>query len=204
MGFFQNLFGNKFPKKEIRKLSHPRDLLEGDIVKVGFVNQSNISNQEFEVSQTNYYIYDNIKYPEYILKSRSGNIVYLMVEEEDGEECLAFSKKLPKSQIHDLIDEEKLNNIFKKGTGLKVSVDSKKLTDLEDWLVSSYTKTDDNVKGYFKKRTEEESEEFRSYLLTDKSDEYAVEIEKYKTNEVEISITAYHDISVIEEMWPKN
>jgi hypothetical protein len=204
MGFFQKLFGGNSSSKEIRKLSHPRDLLEGDIIKVGFTSQDNLSNQEFLISQTNYYIYDNIEYPEYVLKNKSGDIAYLMVEEEDGDEYLSFSKKLTKSQLPDLIDEGNLSAIFKKGTGLKVSIESGKLPELSEWLTSNYTKTDDNIKGYFKKASSGASEGFTSYLLTDKSDKYAIEIEKYKTNETEISATVYHDISVIEEMWPHN
>lgn len=200
-GFFNRLFGTKPAAKKLRTLSHPRSLEVGDIIKIGYNKQVGLSGQEFQVFKANSYVYDGISYPEFILKDRSDNIVFLMIEEEDGEECLAFSKKLTRSQIADLISEDVMNSIFKKGTGLKVAI-ANKPHDLEGWFVNHYVKTEDNVKGAFVKDAANES--FTSYLLTDKSDEYALEIEKYASNEVEISVTAYHEISAIEEMWPKN
>ena len=41
-----------------------------------------------------------------------------------------------------------------------------------------------------------------SYLLTDPSDEYALEIEVYGENEIELSATVYHDIDMIDEPLP--
>lgn len=200
-GFFKKLFGGNSTEKKVRTLSHPRNLAEGDIIKVGFNSQLGLSGQEFQVFKVNSYVYDGINYPEFILKDRADNILFLMVEEEDGEECLAFSKKLTKSQATDLISEDILSSIFKKGTGLKVAI-ANKPDALEGWLVNNYIKTEDNVKGSFSKDGANES--FTSYLLTDKSDEFALEIERYASNEVEMSVTAYHEISAIEELWPKN
>ncbi|MDA9817843.1 hypothetical protein N9C35_02245 [Flavobacteriaceae bacterium] len=197
-GFFGKLFGNKKP--EIRKLSHPRDLQEGDIIKLSFLDQDDISGQEFQISQVNNYLYDGISYPELILKGKSSKPISMMVEEEDGEEYLAFSKKLSKSQAVNLLGED-LDKIIKKGTGFKISITNKPEA-LEQWLANKYSKTEDNVKGSFVKGNI--SENFTSYLLTDSSDEYALEIEKYDSNEIEVSVTIYHDFTAIEEMWPKN
>jgi hypothetical protein len=207
MSFFKNLFGAKV--KPSRTLSHPRDLRLGDIIKFKFLSQEDLSGKTFEISQINTYVYDNEFYPEYILKDQSSNIIYLMVEEEDGEEYLALSKKVTKSQISDILPQEQLEKIFKKGIGTKAKPASKP-EGLEEWLVDSYTETDDNVKGSYTKGDARVSgasnsyQEFKSHTLVDKSDTYALEIEVYSSNEIELSATIYHEISEIEEMWVGN
>jgi hypothetical protein len=208
--FFKRLFGSE-KKVEIRKLSHPRDLRTGDIIKFCHLSLSDVSEKEFEVSQVNTYIYESINYPEFILKDRSNNIIYMMVEEEDGEEYLALSKKIKKSQITEVIDQAQLNKILKPGIGSKITIASK-AEGLEDWLADKYTKTDDAIKGSFVKGDTRyppkegigKQEKFSSHTLVDKSEEYALEIEFYASGETELSVTAYLDLKEIEEMWPGN
>ncbi|MBT4921573.1 MAG: hypothetical protein HON23_00995 [Rickettsiales bacterium] len=207
MSFFKNLFGAK--TKPIRNLSHPKDLQVGDIIKFKFLSQEDLSGKTFGISQINTYVYDNEFYPEYVLKDTSSNIIYLMVEEEDGEGYLALSKKITKSKISDILPQEQLEKILKKGIGTKVKVGSRP-EGLEDWLVDSYTETDDNVKGSYIKGdarvsgSSHNAQTFKSHTLVDKSDTYALEIEVYSSNEIELSATIYHDLSEIEEMWVGN
>ncbi|MDQ7004693.1 MAG: hypothetical protein Q9N67_07175 [Ghiorsea sp.] len=208
-GFFSRLFGGGDKAKVERRLRHPRDLLVGDIIKFSYLKQHDLSAQQFEVAQINTYVYGGLDYPELVLKDRSGNIVYLMVEEEDGEEYLALSKKVKKAQIREVISQEDLDAVMQRGTGTKVKVASQP-EGLEQWLTKKYRETDDNVKGSFVKgdmRTlsaEEgrRQERFTSHTLVDKSDKYALEIEIYETGEIELSVTVYHDIDDIDEMWP--
>jgi len=203
------MLGGGDEKKEVRRLSHPRDLRVGDIIKFRYLNQSDVSGKEFEVSLINTYIYGGLCYPELILKDRASNIIYMTVEEEDGEEYLALSKKVGKTKIAEVLDQSQLDNVLRRGTGSKITIQSKP-EGLEEWLVEKYIETDDNVKGAFVKgdarylSNEEvnKREKFSSHTLVDKSDEYALEIEVYETGETELSVTVYHDIEEIEEMWP--
>ena len=204
MNFLKNLFGNK-KESNNRTLSHPRGLKQGDIIKFKFLAQEDLSGKTFEVSQVNSYIYDNEYYPEYVLKDQSSNIVYLMVEEEDGEEYLALSKKIKKSQINEVLTQDQLDLIFKKGIGTKITINAIP-ESLTEWLVNSYVETEDNIKGEYVKGDAREkndniNQKFTSYSLTDSSDEYAIEIEIYASNEIELSATIYHEITEIEEMW---
>ncbi len=209
MSFFKNLFGSGDGKPKARRLSHPRDLRAGDIIKFRYINQSDVSGKEFEVSQINTYIYGDLCYPELILKDRSGNIIYLMVEEEDGEEYLALSKKVGKGNVSDVLSQEQLDEITQRGTGTKVTV-ANKPEGFDEWLVSDYKEVEDGVKGAFIKGDARylsnaeinQQEKFSSHTLVDKSDEYAIEIELYNTGEVELSATVYLEINEIEEMWP--
>ena len=194
----------------MRKLSHPRDLRTGDIIKFQYLDQSDISGKEFEVSQINTYIYDDeLCYPELVLKDRSGGLLYLMVEEEDGEESLAITKKISKARVYDVLSAKDMEAVLKGGLGVKINIASKP-ENLEEWLVGDYTKIADSVQGEFVKgdarhlsfEALEKRESFSSYTLEDDDGDYALEIEVYGTGETELGVTVYHDIGEIEEMWP--
>lgn len=207
MGLLQRLFGGGEQADAPRRLSHPRDLRSGDIIKFRFLDQPDISGNEFEVSQINTYIYGDLCYPELVLKDRVGHLVYLMVEEEDGEEYLALSKKVNKADVNELLPNAV--EIMARGTGTKVEI-TQKPEGFETWLVNKYEEVDDNVKGAFVKGdarylSDEElnrQERFTSHIIEDKEGEFALELEIYDTGETELSVTVYHDINEIEEMWP--
>lgn len=209
MSFLKALFGASAPAENHRRLDHPRDLQAGDIIKFGYLPQKDLSNTEFEVTMVNTYIYGDMCYPELILKDRAGNIVYLMVEDEDGEEYLGISRKIPKSQADTLFDPSAIEQVQKKGTGGVLTL-AEIPEEYANWLVARYKECDDNVKGAFVRgdvrflplQEIRQQERFTSYILIDKEDEHAVEIERYETNELEISVTVYHEIEAIEEMWP--
>lgn len=207
MSFFKRLLEGK-KKAGPRLLSHPRDLHQGDLIKFKFLSQEELSGKTFEISQVNTYSYDDEIYPEYVLKDNSSNIIYLMVEEEDGEEYLALSKKIKKSQIHEILTQEQLDIVAKKGRGAKITPNSIP-SNLSEWLVKSYIETESNIKGSYvkedaRKGTDHPHHNFTSYTLTDSSDEYAIEIEVYSSNEIEVSATIYHEVSEIEDMWVGN
>jgi len=206
VGFFGKLFGAG-KSNETRRLTHPCELRKGDFVKFGIVPQPEVSGQTFEVYKVNTYSYGSIDYPEMILKDSVGNIIFMMIEEEDGEEYVALSKKVPKAQIREILPQEALDWIFEKGTGTQWGLDKKVVPEgFSRWVAAKYTETDEE-QGRFSKgdaRAEQAGgdELFKSYTLTDPSDEYALELEVYGQNEVELSTTVYHDISVIEEILP--
>jgi hypothetical protein len=209
MSFFNRLFGSRDDKPKTRRLSHPRDLRSGDIIKFRYIDQSDVSGQEFEISQINTYMHGDLCYPELILKDRCGNIIYMMVEEEDGEEYLALSKKVVKAKVNDLIAPNDMTAIQARGNGTCVTIATKP-EDFEEWLVNTYRKVDSHVKGAFVKGdarylSNEEinrQERFTSHVLEDAEGEYALEVAVYETGETELSVTVYRDISEIEEMWP--
>lgn len=207
MSFFKSLFGLGNKGSAVRKLSHPRDLRAGDIIKFHFIDQPDVSGQQFEVALINTYLYGDLCYPELVLKDRSGHIIYMMVEEEDGEEYLALSKKVKKAEISHFIPD--LDSIITPGTGAKITIPAKP-EGFTEWLSNSYQKVDDSVKGSFVKgdarylsnEAMSRREHFTAYVLEDDESEYALEVEKYQTGEVELSVTVYQDINAIEELWP--
>lgn len=205
-GFFKSLFGGGEPKKE-RRLSHPRDLQKGDFLTFQYLPQSELSSKTFEVYKVNTYDYDGVDYPEMILKDREGNTFFMMIEEEDGEEYIGLSKKVPKAQIRDILPQEALDKIFRRGTGTAWGLENKDMPEeFREWLANKYIETDEDSASFSKGDSRKGStggvENFKSYTLTDPTDEYALEIEVYGENEIELSATVYHGINVIEEILP--
>ncbi len=192
-----------------RRLTHPRDIRTGDILKFAYLPQAELSNKEFEVAQINTYIYGNLCYPEIVLKGRAGELFYMMVEEEDGDEYLGICKKIPKPDFESVIGVEALEKILQKGLGGNLKL-AWKLAGFEDWLVNNYAEVDDKVVGSFVKGdarylSDEEmlrQEKFESYILEDKSGEFSIEIEVYASGEIEACATIYHELTALEEMWP--
>ena len=209
--FMKKMFGGSDAAdgKRERKLRHPRDLRPGDIIKFSFMDNQDLSGRQFEVTQINSYLYDGLHYPELILKDTQGNIVYLMMEEEDGEECVSISKKIARSQIRKVIEQDDLDKVLKKGTGASIDVASVP-EGLDQWLASTYTETEEATGFFVKGDTRDPNhsgggrEKFKSYTLIDDSDEYALEIEVYGKEELEMCATVYLEVGDIDEMWPGN
>ncbi len=210
MSFFKRLFGMSSDRPEVRKLEHPRDLRLGDIIKFRYMDQKDISGREFEVAQVNSYTYGGLIYPEFVLKDRDSQIIYMMIEEEDGEECLSLSKKVDKAKVFEIIPEDKMASLKTQKGRLSLEL-AQKLQGFEDWTTSQYHVVDRNVKGAFVKGdmrfadpdvAPPPKERFVSYLLEDPEGEFALEVEVYETGETELSVTVYNDIDEIDEMWP--
>lgn len=211
LSFFKNLFSSSKEQEITRVLSHPSHLRTGDIIKFKLLDQTELSGIQFEVSQINTYIYGDICYPELILKDNSNNVFYLMTEEEDGEEYLAISKKVGRGSVSEILNQSQIDEIRERGTGTKVNI-SQKPSGFDQWLVRNYKEVDDSVEGSFIKGdarylSDEQiskREHFLSHTLLSDDEEFALELEFYKTGEVELSATIYLEIDQIEEMWPAN
>lgn len=209
MGFLARLFGDSDTKPQARRLHHPRDLQAGDIIKFRFMDQSDIGGKEFEVEQINTYLYGNMGYPELVLKDRSGAIIYMMLEDEDGEEYIALSRKISRAKLADVLSPEQLKDMEHGIFGVTFSFDDMPHIYTE-WMTAKYRKTEGNVKGGFLKgdaRTMsmdaiERHERFTSHICEDQEGDYALELECYESGEKELSVTVYHEFSTIEEMWP--
>ncbi len=205
MSLLKLIFGRKSSEPVMRRLTHPRDLKAGDIVRFSHLPQPELSNAEFEVSIVNTYRYGQIDYPELVLKDRAGGIVYLMVEEEDGEEYCGISRKIPKAAMHELFTPEAVQQMMDAPRGEKIAPDAQ--DGFAEWMAKKYTKTEHEVLGAFIKgdtRTDAAGgqERFTSYIFEDKGGDYALELEYYDTGELELCVTVYHELSAIAEMWP--
>ena len=207
MKWLKALFGGSDEPKT-RQLTHPDQLRAGDIIQFKYMDLTETSGKTFEVHQVNTYIYGEMCYPELVLKDREGLLLYAMVEDEDGDEFLALSKKISKAQLPDTLDQQTLEALQTQGLGYQVC--PKAPEGFANWLQNSY-KTVDQIKGAYVKGDARDLSEaefqkrdyFSSYLLETPDEEYAMELEVYTSGEMELCATRYFDLEEIEYMWPK-
>lgn len=205
------IFKNPFKKKSFKRLEHPKDLMIGDIVKFSFLSQPDLSNKKFEVVEINTYDFKHEVSTQFSLKGEGGNIIFLVVENEDGEESLSVSKSISRKVVKKLFKEKDFAGIFNNGTGVDIERIAE-LDDLEGWTAPYYVCGTAGKSGYFHKgdyrgkelpKYEDDSEGLDYYLLSSEEDEFAIEAEVYENGETEVCVTAYLENSSIEEMWPK-
>ncbi len=193
-----------------RVVSHPADLAKGDIIVFGYSDILELTENQFQISKVNTYMYGDMAYPELVLKDRSKNIIYMMVEDEDGEEYLAISKKIPKNMVNDIISKEDIQQIVKGEFSGDIKLKAKPIGMQPEWFEYEYKLVDRNVKGSFilgdaRLLSDEEmkkQQRFNSYIFEDSTSEFALEVEVYETGEVELSVTIYADLEEIKEIWP--
>ncbi|MFQ5535406.1 MAG: hypothetical protein ACE5EM_11360 [Sphingomonadales bacterium] len=212
MGVFDTLFRGRGKEDQRSALEHPRDLQLGDIVKFGFVAQADLSNSRFEVTAINTYDWRDGTDTVFILKGERGNIVWVQVVEEDGDEHLAISRKMTRAQVETLFDPEAFATVFEEGAGTEL--DARAVPDgFENWTAARYAEMEDCTPGYYHEgdyrarelpKYEDEATGLDYYLLIDDSEQFAIEIEVYTAGDTEVSATIYLEPNVIDELWPAN
>ncbi|MDQ6993068.1 MAG: hypothetical protein Q9M31_06295 [Mariprofundus sp.] len=211
MGWFKNLFGKgEGEPREPRSLNHPGALDVGDIIKMSFLDQTDLSNKRLEVQAVNSYDFGADPEISFTLKGESGELFFLTLCRDNGEEKLSFSKMMKRSQVIKLFDEHAFGQLFNEGADTHLERQSIP-AGFEEWTASHYVEEEDCLKGYYYKgdyreqpfpRFEDESAGIEYYLLEDPDKAFAIEVEVYASGETEVSATLYLGLSAIEEMWP--
>jgi len=212
MTWLGNLFGKKSGEVEAaRSLTHPSQLNSGDIIKMAFLNQQDLSAERLEVTDVNTYDFGNQAEPSFTLKNDSGDVFFLSVKNDNGQECLSISKMLKRKKVLSLFDEADFAAVFNAGSGIQLSRRDDIPSSLQEWTASQYVEEQDCRNGYyyegdFRNRSlpqyEKDSCGLQYYLLEDANGDFAIEIEVYSDGETEVSATVYLPLTSIEEMWP--
>jgi len=212
MAWLGKLFGKggKGDAETIRPLNHPSELDKGDIIKLSFLDQQDLSNKRFEVDDVNTYDFKGEQSTSFTLKGESGEIVFLSVERKNGKEYLAFSRLLKRSEVLELFDEQDFASVFDEGANTRLERRAAPAS-FEDWTAAQYVEEEDCSQGYYHEgdyrnrslpRFEDESSSLEYYLLQDPHGDFAIGIEVYESGETEVSAIIYLDIPTIAELWP--
>lgn len=212
MSWLGGLFGKKDDESEaVRSLTHPSQLRAGDVIKLSFLDQQDLSAQRLEVTDVNTYDFDNKPYPSFTLKNDAGKVFFLSVEDDNGEEHLVISKVLKRNEVLSLFDEAAFSRVFNAGAGIKLNRRNDFPSKLEEWTAPMYAEEQDCTNGYYHEgdyrnrslpQYEKDSCGLQYYLLEDPDENYAIEIEVYADGETEVSVAAYLPMTSVEEMWP--
>jgi len=211
-GFFSK--DKKGDSEPVRSsLGHPSQLDKGDIIKLSFLNQQELSGQRLEVTDVNTYDFENRAKPSFTLKNDAGDAFSLSVCEDNGEQKLSFSRLLKRKKVLALFDEAAFAGVFAAGAGITLNrnAESDIPQSLLEWTAPQYVEEVDCSSGYYHEgdyrnkplpEYEKDASGLEYYLLEDPDGEFAIEIEVYADGETEVSATVYLPMTTIEEMWP--
>jgi hypothetical protein len=97
-----NFFKSK--KAPERQLSRAQDLKKGDMFSVidSFAYPAWLKGQTLRVIDVQTYQYQHRSDTEFVLETNSGQVVFLQVEQDDGEECAHFSIKIQRNEVEEI------------------------------------------------------------------------------------------------------
>ncbi|MDH5256364.1 MAG: hypothetical protein OEX07_00085 [Gammaproteobacteria bacterium] len=208
-GLFKSFFNND-DKKEARTLEHPRDLNKGDIIKFDFMPQSELSNNQFQVTDVNTYDFEDRKLTEFTLKGSAPEAIYLTVDESGDEPFLSFSRKINRNIVEQIFDLDEFANIFDSedpATLNRISAPE----NLENWTTDKYLQEVYAEGGYYHKGdyrnknvpdNENDGDDFEYYMLIGNKRQFVIEAEVYDGGETDIIISVRRPLTDIEEMFP--
>ena len=208
-GFVKSFF-NKDEKKEPRTLEHPRDLDKGDIIKFDFMPQSDLSNNQFQVTDVNTYDFEDRKLTEFTLKGDAAASVYLTIDETGDEPFLSFSRKINRNIVEQIFDMDEFAAIFDTEDPATLKRTSEP-ADLENWTTDTYLQEIYAEGGYYHKgdyrnktipADESEGDDFEYYMLIGNKRQFVIEAEVYDGGETDIIVSIRRPLTDIEEMFP--
>ncbi|MFT5163665.1 MAG: hypothetical protein ACI9FJ_002262 [Alteromonadaceae bacterium] len=208
---FSKLFKKKQP--EVRQLNHPRDLNVGDMIQLidSFAFPPELKGQTLRVAAVNTYQYKYENEFELVLKGEGKQTIFLVVENDDGQEWANFSIKVERQDVEDLFGLDQFADIF----DLDELVSIKRLNDVkafERWTTKTYTQSAQPSTGYFYEQdyrsktipefVEDGGEPVECINLADPDDSFSVNIEIWDDGQTDVSLTLSRPLSDIVDLFP--
>lgn len=209
------MFSKFFKKKqpEVRQLNHPRDLNSGDMVQLidSFALPPELKGQTLRVAAINTYQYQYENEFELVLKGDSNRSIFLLVENDDGEEWANFSIKIQRQDVDDLFGLDQFAGVFDS----EALVTIKRINEakgFERWTGDSYTQSSQPSNGYFYEKdyrhqsipeyTEDGGEPVECITLSAPDDDFSINIEIWEDGETDVSLTISRPLTDIIDLFP--
>lgn len=216
-GFFKS---KKAPE---RQLNHASDLRQGDMFTVidSFAYPSWLKGQTLKVASVQTYQYQGGADFEYVLESESGKVVFLQIEQDDGEEFAHFSIKIQRNDVDDIFTLDEFARIFDEEQLTQIETRAKP-AEFQNFLANSYQQDEAPYVCYFyntdyrgKSLPVYQDERYQDTCYQDKSGEvcevialtspdekHSINIEIWDGGETEVSLTLTRPISDIVDLFP--
>ncbi|WP_199609275.1 hypothetical protein [Flocculibacter collagenilyticus] len=208
-GFF------KSKKKPERQLTHPSELKVDDMLTVidSFAYPSWLKGQTLKVTDVQTYQYQHSAEYEFVLESESGNVAFLQIEREDGEEFANFSIKIQRSDVDAIFTLDEFARIFDEDGLTQIKV-ANKPEKFERFLANTYQQSEAPYVCYYHEkdyrnlslpRYQDESGEPCEVIHLESEDEnHSINIEIWDGGETEVSLTISRPINDIVDLFPGN
>jgi hypothetical protein len=209
------MFSKFFKKKAapIRVLEHPKDLVKGDMLQMmdSFALPPQLKGQTLHLVDVNTYQYEYANEYEYVLKGDTGGSIFLVVENNDGEEWANFSLKISRNDVENLFGLDQFAEIFD-SEDLVTIKRIKDVDGFERWTTDTYVQESHPSTGYFyeadyrgktvPKDVEDGGEPVECINLSDPDDSFSIGIEVWDDGETDISLTLSRPLSDIVDLFP--
>ncbi|CAM4065817.1 hypothetical protein [Pseudoalteromonas byunsanensis] len=206
---------NFFKKKTVptRQLTEPSQLKVGDMLTLidSFAYPKWLKGQSLRVVAVHTYQYQYGAEYEMVLENQSGQVVFLQIEQEDGEQWANFSIKVQREDVDDIFTLDEFARIFDEDSLTQISVVNAP-ERFSQFLGNSYQQTQAPFVCYFHQRDfrqqtlpqfeQEGGEPCEIITLASDDDKHSLNIEIWDGGETDVSLTLSRPISDIVELFP--
>ncbi len=208
---FKKLFG--FGDKQTpRELTSVNQLEQRDIItfKHRQILPENLQGSSFEVTNVASYQYDDGSVKELTLSNEHNISYFISLEDNDGDAKIVLSRKLPRSQVLSLFNEDDFAQLWEPGychlTTQKVP------PELTGWVTDGYQQTINEGEAYFYNREMQDSsasayqdddgEPLRYHECEGRDDHYGLTVEVWADGTTDVAIAIYCPIDIIDAFHP--
>ena len=208
------MFGFFKSKKPVeRQLTHASQLKTGDMLTLidSFAYPNWLKGQTLKVTDVQTYQYQHSAEYEFVLESESGNVVFLQIEREDGEEFANFSIKIQRDDVAEIFTLDEFARIFDEEALTHITT-AQTPEAFERFLASSYQQSEAPYVCYFHNKDyrqlslpryqDESGEPCEVISLVSDDENHSINIEIWEGGETEISLTLSRPISDIVDLFP--
>jgi hypothetical protein len=205
---FKNLFSKN--KEDTRKLEKPEQLRAGDILvfKYREVLPVHVREKNMAVEKVAGYEYEGGVSKEITLKDEDGNVFFMAISKEDGEEELCLSVQISRQDTLTLFSEDAIAHLWEAEF---VTLEAQaEIPQLDGWYTGKYHQTIKEQPAYYYSQDPQDQdltllddgEELRYHECEGQDDRFGVNVEVWSDGSTDIYLQVYCPSDVIQEMWP--
>lgn len=206
-----NFFKSK--KKPERQLSHASDLKKGDMFTVidSFAYPAWLKGQTLRVIDVQTYQYQHSSDTEFVLETNTGQVVFLQIEQNDGEQWANFSIKIQRDDVDEIFGLDEFSRIFDEESLTHIIVKNTPERFMQ-FLADSYQQSESPYVCYFHNKDfrgqtlpryeQDGGEPCEMICLASPDDGHSINIEIWEGGETEVSLTLTRPISDIVDLFP--
>ncbi|CAH9062808.1 hypothetical protein PSECIP111951_02774 [Pseudoalteromonas holothuriae] len=200
-------------KAPTRQLSEPTDLVVGDMLTLidSFAYPQWLKGETLRVVAVNTYQYQHSAEYEMVLESNSGQVVFLQIGQEDGEQWANFSIKIQREDVDDIFTLDEFSLIFDEESLTQITV-ANIPERFSQFLATSYTQTQASFICYFHEKDyrgqslpqyeQPGTEACEMICLASNDGNHSLNIEIWDGGETDVSLTLTRPLSDIVELFP--
>jgi hypothetical protein len=206
-----NFFKSK--KQPERQLNHVSELKKGDMFTVidSFAYPSWLKGETLRVIDIQTYQYQHSSDTEFVLESNSGQVVFLQIEQDDGEQWANFSIKIQRDDVAEIFGLDEFSRIFDEESLTTIKVQNTPERFMQ-FLANSYQQSESPYVCYFHNKDfrgqslpryeQEGGEPCEVICLVSPDAGHGLNIEIWEGGDTEVSLTLTRPITDIVDLFP--